>query len=72
MYIADTNNHRIRKMTVSTGFISTIAGTGTGGYSGDNGQATSAKLFYPYGITLDTSGIVFIAFQNTNDSRNSY
>lgn len=56
MYIGDVTNNRIRKLTVSTGIISTIAGTGTGSYSGDNGQATSAALYQPYGVGLDTSG----------------
>ena len=56
MYIADTENHRIRKVTVSTGIITTIAGTGTGSYSGDGGQATSAALYLPYGVALDASG----------------
>ena len=57
MYFADSNNHRIRKVTVSTGIITTIVGTGTGSYSGDNGPATSATLSYPYGVALDSSGI---------------
>ena len=56
MYIADTSNHRIRKVTVSTGIITTIAGTGTYGYSGDGGAATSAALYYPWGVALDASG----------------
>ena len=56
MYIADTDNHRIRKVTVSTGIITTIAGTGTSSYSGDGGAATSASLFYPWGVALDASG----------------
>ena len=57
VYIADTYNHRIRKVTVSTGIITTIAGTGgTGSYSGDNGAATSATLYYPYGVAVDASG----------------
>ena len=56
MYIADYGNHRIRKVTVSTGIITTIAGTGTGSYSGDNGPATSAALYYPIGVAVDSSG----------------
>ena len=56
MYVADTYNHRIRKVTASTGIITSIAGTGTSSYSGDNGPATSAELNYPNGITLDLSG----------------
>ncbi len=56
MYIADTFNQRIRKVTVSTGIITTIAGIGSASYSGDNGAATSAGLNYPYGVTVDTSG----------------
>jgi len=56
VYIADTNNHRIRKVTISTGIITTFAGTGTGSYSGDNGPATSATLFYPYGVAVDSAG----------------
>ncbi len=56
MYIGDLNNNRIRKMTVLTGIITTIAGTGTSSYSGDNGPATNAKLFSPYGVALDSTG----------------
>ena len=56
MYIADTVNNRIRKVTISTGIISTIAGTGTASYSGDNGQATAATLYYPRAVVLDSSG----------------
>ena len=61
IYIADQYNHRIRKVTISTGIISTIAGTGTASYSGDNGAATSATLYNPYGVGLDTAGNVYIA-----------
>ena len=55
VYIADLNN-RIRKVTISTGIITTIAGTGSAAYSGDNGPATSAALNSPAGVTVDTSG----------------
>ena len=56
VYIADLSNYRIRKVTVSTGIISTIAGTGSTTYNGDNGAATSATLYSPYGVALDASG----------------
>ena len=56
VYIADHHNHRIRKVTISTGIITTFAGTGTASYSGDNGPATSATLYYPVGVTLDSAG----------------
>ena len=56
VYIADTNNHRIRKVTVSTGIITTIAGTGGTTYSGDNGAATSATVYTPVGVAVDATG----------------
>ncbi len=58
MYIADSGNNRIRKMTVSTGIITTIAGNGitSAGYVGDNGAATSANLYWPTDVALDSSG----------------
>ena len=56
VYIADFGNNRIRKVTVSTGIITTVAGTGTYDYSGDGGAATSAALNYPYGVALDSAG----------------
>jgi uncharacterized protein (TIGR03437 family) len=67
LYIADQSNHRVRKLTVATGFISTVAGTGLPGYSGNGGPATSAKLFYPSGVAVDASGRIFIA--DTTNSR---
>ena len=56
VYIADCGNQRIRKVTVSTGTITTIAGTGSNSYSGDNGPATSAALSVPGAVALDASG----------------
>jgi hypothetical protein len=56
IYISDDVNQRVRKITVLTGVISTIAGTGTASYSGDNGPATSATLYQPIGMALDMSG----------------
>ncbi len=58
VYIADLYNNRIRKVTVSTGIITTIAGTGGTSFSGDNGPATSSTLYYPEGVVLDSSGRV--------------
>jgi hypothetical protein len=60
VYIADQYNHRIRKVTISTGIITTIAGSSTSGsYSGDNGQATSATLYNPTDISFDLTGTFF-------------
>ena len=56
MYIADLLNHCIRKVTVSTGIITTIAGTGSQSYSGDNGPASSATLNEPSDVALDSAG----------------
>ncbi len=58
VYIADYENHRIRKVIVSTGIITTIAGTGASSYSGDNGQATSAAMNHPAGVSLDSAGFL--------------
>jgi hypothetical protein len=60
VYIGDCFNNRVRKVTVSTGIITTIAGTGTASYSGDNGPATSAVLNHPYGLTLDAAGTILV------------
>ncbi len=67
VYIADTGNHRVRKITVSTGIITTIAGTGTASHSGDGGAATSATLSSPNGVLIDSSGNVYIS--DTNNHR---
>ena len=47
-------------MTISTGIITTIAGTGTNSYSGDNGPATSAALYSPLDISLDSAGSLYV------------
>jgi uncharacterized protein (TIGR03437 family) len=61
MYIADILDNRIRKVTASTNIISTIAGNGTAGFSGDGGPATSAMLNAPVGVSVDTAGNVYFA-----------
>jgi len=61
VFIADTFNHRVRRVDVGTGLISTLAGTGTSGFSGDGAAATSAQLYYPFGVAVDGGGNVFIA-----------
>lgn len=62
MYIADTNNNRICKVTASTGVINTIAGSdGSGGYNGDGGAAVSALLKYPINVALDVNRVLYIA-----------
>ena len=66
VYIADSQNSRIRKITVSTGVITTIAGTGTAGYSGDGGPSTSAQINYPLGVTFDSAGNLYIADTQNN------
>ena len=68
LYIADTWNYRIRKVNTS-GIITTVAGTGSSGYSGDGGSATSAQLSGPYGVALDSSSNLFIADTSNNRIR---
>ncbi|MDQ3365421.1 MAG: hypothetical protein M3680_08340 [Myxococcota bacterium] len=60
LYIADTDNHRVHRVDLD-GSVTTIAGTGTAGYSGDAGAATSAQLRGPAGVAVDGIGRVFIA-----------
>ncbi len=64
IYIADEGNSRIR--VISKGTISTFAGNGTPGYSGDGAAATSAELNAPFGVTLDSSGNVYIIDTQNN------
>ena len=60
VYIADTAHNRVLKVTASTGIIYQIAGTGVGGYNGDNILATDAQLNFPYDVTVDGSGNIYI------------
>jgi uncharacterized protein (TIGR03437 family) len=60
LYIADTGNHRVRRVA-SDGTITTIAGTGMPGYSGDGGPALSAELNEPAGIVVDAAGGIYVA-----------
>jgi uncharacterized protein (TIGR03437 family) len=60
LYIADYQNHRVRKVTAG-GTISTVAGNGNQGYTGDGGQAANAALNYPIGVAVDSGGNLYIA-----------
>jgi len=64
LYIADFSNSRIRKIDLGTGIITTVAGNGTGGFSGDGGPATSAQINNPYGVAFDKHGNMFIGDQS--------
>ena len=68
LYISDSNNHKVRKVNTS-GIISTVAGNGAPGFSGDNGPATGAMLNYPAGIAVDGAGNLYIADESNNRIR---
>jgi sugar lactone lactonase YvrE len=61
LYISDTGNNVIRKVDLTTGTITTVAGTGTAGFSGDGGPGTSGQLNLPWGIALGSEGSLYIA-----------
>jgi sugar lactone lactonase YvrE len=61
IFIADLSNSRIRKVSASTGLISTVAGNGTAGYNGDGIVATTAELNQPSGVMVDNAGNIYIA-----------
>ncbi len=65
LLIADTGNNRIRKITATTGIITTLAGNGSLGYSGDGGPATAAQLYNPRAVVADASGNLLIADRGT-------
>ena len=60
LYLSDTGNHRVRKISTS-GVITTIAGTGVAGFSGDGGPAATAQLNLPYGLATDLAGYLYVA-----------
>src|SRR5439155_1305389 len=68
VFIADSDNNRIRRVTPS-GVISTVAGTGDAGFSGDGGPALAAHLSRPFGVAVDPSGTLFIADTDNNRIR---
>lgn len=68
VFIADTTNHRIRKVTAA-GVITTVVGTGVAGFSGDGGPAIAAQLSGPQGIAVDAAGNLYIADTNNNRLR---
>ncbi len=68
IYLSDTDHHRIRKIN-SSGIITTVAGNGTAGFSGDGGAATQAQLNLPYGLAVDLAGNLYIADLGNNRVR---
>jgi hypothetical protein len=68
VYVADTSNHRIRKVTPQ-GIVTTVAGTGSGFFAGDGGQATQASLNLPGGVSVDANNNLYIADTQNNRIR---
>ncbi len=69
IYIADTYNHRVRKVDFKSGIITTIAGNGKDGFSGDGGPATEASLSEPSGILLDQESNIYVSDLRNNRIR---
>jgi len=69
LYLSDTHNHRIRKVTAATGMISSIAGTGSAGFFGDSGLATAAAVALPHGLSFDSNGNLYVADTENNRVR---
>jgi len=61
LYVADTDNHRIRVIDLSSGIISTFAGTGQAGFAGDGGSVQGASFSRPFGIAFDREGNLYVA-----------
>ncbi|HMI32136.1 MAG TPA: hypothetical protein VK527_10400 [Candidatus Limnocylindrales bacterium] len=69
LYIADTGNHEIRKVTAATGVITTVAGNGSPGATGDGAAATAARLDSPRGIVVASNGDIYIGDRTNNKVR---
>jgi len=70
LYIGDTRNQRVRKVTLSSGLISTVAGNGTKSFAGDGGAATSAGLATPRGVAAAADGSIYFADSDNHRIRN--
>ncbi|MEW6736288.1 MAG: IPT/TIG domain-containing protein [Acidobacteriota bacterium] len=69
LLVADTGNHRVRRIDARTGIIITVAGDGVDAFRGDNGLAIKASINFPVGLALDNKGNLFIADTNNNAIR---
>ena len=69
LYISEFNGHRVRKVAAADGTISTFAGAGVAGFSGDNGPPAQAQLAYPAGLSFDSGGSLYIADSGNNRVR---
>ena len=61
LYVADTDNHRVRRIAAATGIITTVAGNGVEGFAGDNGPAAAASIDSPNGLAIDAAGNLYLA-----------
>jgi len=61
LYISDSHNQRVRRIDAASGTITTVAGTGVAGFSGDSGSPAAAALALPQGLSIDQQGIVYLA-----------
>ncbi len=61
LYVAEYGGHRVRKINITTGIVTTIAGNGSAGYNGDGGPAVNANFNTPYDLAIDDAGNIFVA-----------
>ena len=61
LYFADADNDRVRMINLTAGVITTVAGTGVRGYSGDGGAAVEAQLNRPFGVAFDAAGDLYVS-----------